>query len=63
MDLALNNLQRLICHKTQITNQFKQLLNANNLHIYIVLIFNQIYLNFKSNTNNICRFGPEWIWE
>ena len=21
MDLALNNLQRLICHKTQITNQ------------------------------------------
>ena len=23
MDLALNNLQRLICHKTQLTNQRK----------------------------------------
>ena len=23
MNLALNNLQRLICHKTQVTNQLK----------------------------------------
>ena len=30
MDLALNNLQRLICHKTQQTksNQIKQILEA-----------------------------------
>ena len=30
MDLALNNLQRLICHKTQQTNQ-------TNLYIYIYI--------------------------
>ena len=38
MDLALNNLQRLICHKTQ-TN--KQTINACILenHVYCTVIF------------------------
>ena len=32
MDLALNNLQRLICHKTQTTNQQPKAINkANNM--------------------------------
>ena len=31
MDLALNNLQRLICHKTQTTNQQQPFLNELQL--------------------------------
>ena len=31
MDLALNNLQRLICHKTQPTKSISAMENANNL--------------------------------
>ena len=38
MDLALNNLQRLICHKTQITNK----LNQEN---YIIIGFLASLLN------------------
>ena len=38
MDLALSNLQRLICHKTQPTNQrvmfYKQVLWSFFLHVY-----------------------------
>ena len=30
MDLALNNLQRLMCHKTQPTNQTQQTNNRKN---------------------------------
>ena len=32
MDMALNNQQRLICHKTQTTNQWDYISNSNRLH-------------------------------
>ena len=46
MDVALNNLQRLICHKTQPTNQ------PTNRYFYLILIIcKQIYLAHKWNAN------------
>ena len=46
MDLALNNRQRLICHKTQPTNQIKSMLNLNilkeNVETFNDPIFNLI---------------------
>ena len=38
MDLALNNLQRLICHKTQPTN-LNSLKYCSNMHFVLVLVF------------------------
>ena len=55
MDLALNNLQRLICHKTQQTNQSPQeqwsieIDKTNHFSInkdYFLILFNR-YLYFK----------------
>ena len=35
MDLALNNLQRLICHKTQTNQPTNQAALINDIYIYI----------------------------
>ena len=35
MDLTLNNLQRLICHKTQPTNQSNTELNHNSCELFL----------------------------
>ncbi len=40
MDLALNNLQRLICHKTQTTNQPTN--QSKNYKVKIIIIKNSI---------------------
>ena len=61
MDLALNNLQRLICHKTQ---QTKPNLTEGNLYlkfatktkilrIYYINQENLPFTSFKINSNNI----------
>ena len=59
MDLALNNLQRLICHKTQPTNQVLQCITRHQLLVYIVLIiqFNISHLftlNLNGSNSSIC---------
>ena len=38
MDLALNNLQRLICHKTQETNQPSSLGDLGNVKYFFIAI-------------------------
>ena len=52
MDLALNNLQRLICHKTQPTNQSNSQLSSNNYanqtQIRIFLFLKNCRLMLKS---------------
>ena len=45
MGLALNNLQRLICHKTQPTNQ-------------IIIIVK--YINFTSISNYLYLYHKNW---
>ena len=47
MDLALNNLQRLICHKTKQTNQTRIKVQELNFQILPFVQFYQI-LNFKT---------------
>ena len=53
MDLALNNLQRLICHKTQQTNQKVNLRNLNASYLpYLaqdtdILLFIYFYFNME----------------
>ena len=50
MDLALNNLQRLICHKTQTNNQpINQLKTFGKLSVLH-------YLQSVRNTSNILNF-------
>ena len=39
MDLALNNLQRLICHKTQTTNQLTRLVVWLQLFLSVCKLF------------------------
>ena len=61
MDLALNNLQRLICHKTQPTNQRLVSINYNNCDIIIFydidpwcqrrMLVRPIWLTIPANTN------------
>ena len=56
MDLALNNLQRLICHKTQLTNQypFSRLLHFT-LDTYLIM------LSVKEASSTIFWvFGMTW---
>ena len=36
MDLALNNLQRLICHKTQASNQPTNLLSLHGIMVKVL---------------------------
>ena len=59
MDLALNNLQRLICHKTQITSQLYihvygvgnnfSNIYADNYSITIIILKNkQVIFNFAN---------------
>ena len=45
MDLALNNLQRLICHKTQQTKQTKPGLFKNVIYKMCFEIIYSIYMN------------------
>ena len=49
MDLALNNLQRLICHKTQQTNQQT---NKAQYHEIILFIINLRHYNKHSRLND-----------
>ena len=46
MDLALNNLQRLICHKTQTNNQLK--FNVPALLIEKIKLLNQVLIWAKT---------------
>ena len=46
MDLALNNLQRLICHKTQPTNQ----------HIFLITFLNETELIIWTQLNGFSYF-------
>ena len=42
MDLALNNLQRLICHKTQQTKPTKPIIsyrNGNDFSLFFIIFF------------------------
>ena len=58
MDLALNNLQRLICHKTQTTNQpTSELKMIRELHDYFgagnkLNDFMKIHAKVKFDTNS-----------
>ena len=52
MDLALNNLQRLICHKTQPTKQTKV--------FRVSLIKNSSLLSVTNSTTGGCPRG-EWL--
>ena len=47
MDLTLNNLQRLICHKTQPTNQIAIIKN----HSYLILVQKSKKLKNKTKQN------------
>ena len=52
MDLALNNLQRLICHKTQQQQQTTLLKEPELICLYTIKWF-QVFL---SNTNNSIHY-------
>ena len=53
MDLALNNLQRLICHKTQTTKQPTVNLifgdKMENFGIYVLNFLSQKYFSYKNS--------------
>ena len=51
MDLALNNLQRLICHETQTTNQL-----FGFIYSYLIIYTQQYDFKF-SNLNWLSRLG------
>ena len=62
MDLALNNLQRLICHKTQPTNQsnnskYEEIKKVrtfiqNNGHNHLMILYISKNIFFKAIQNN-----------
>ena len=52
MDLALNNLQRLICHKTQPTIQ---------LHVLYIYIYNLLFLTIIISINIMGLFTYGWV--
>ena len=67
MDLMLNNLQRLICHTTQPTNQ-QSLYNCLRVIFctqsqQIWIIFKLIYLTHRWDLNRGYHSGSEWTWE
>ena len=54
MDLALNNRQKLMCHKTQPTNQgfllsINDLLNYIKSEISSLIILNYLLVHYKKN--------------
>ena len=54
MDLALNNLQRLICHKPQTTNQSIPISTESNIIIHIGKLSISILINHKSTIRKYC---------
>ena len=54
MDLALNNLQTLICHKTQPTNQHTYIYLYINMHAHI-LQYIYIYIYIYTHTYTYTR--------
>ena len=58
MDLSLNNLQRLICHKTRTTNQLNDtnVQDSETFHLYKMVLYLLIYL--IQTANSICIFYP-----
>ena len=57
MDLALNNLQRLICHKTQTTNQHHNLFQHSPFTIVNWKTSLQQYQAEFYYNNSFCYFG------
>ena len=55
MDLALNNLQRLICHKTQETNQ------PNQVKILVVVVCILLCANVFRRDMNPSVFPLQWV--
>ena len=53
MDVALNNLERLICHKNQTTNQPNQTLVKGHLLKLVWRTVSFIYLYFKFDYNSL----------
>ena len=52
MDLVLNNLQRLICHKTQTDTQTKGYLSQSDFKRWIYKLFFLLQLELASWTKN-----------
>ena len=51
MDLALNNLQRLICHKTQTNKQTIYVIYGNTYFSMRFALNNKIFLHFQVQTS------------
>ena len=49
MDLALNNLQRLICHKTQPTKVMRKKYNSYIHQVFVVIDGGNRYCDLNSN--------------
>ena len=54
MDLALNNLQRLICHKTQPT--IDRLLDRSDFHL-----INKLNVDFFPSCGNTTEWMHKWM--
>ena len=62
MDLALNNLQRLICHKTQQTKPNQTYTHTHTIYIYIYKYIIQIWIiQWKKNALRVSVAGRENI--
>ena len=77
MDLALNNLQKLICHKTHTTDQLRLkrhnsvYIEANSVKVclcvfddipfFVFIVFYMISLDYKHAC--LCALWGRWGWE
>ena len=60
MDLASNNLQRLICHKTQTTNKPKTLIYTLSLFLPQVKIIINSFISFFSFFRKMAVISKNW---
>ena len=58
MDLALNNLQRLLCHKNQATNQSALEIEQDRLLSFFFLIYIYIYIKTLLRLD----YKEEWMF-